>query len=144
MQKISCPHCTFLNEPNRLKCTMCLRYLRKRERTSLGLSGDGEISSAAPPPSLPPPASVLSLFSTASGKAIQISDAALQKARAKFAFFEPDRMHGEGEEGGEKETPTAREKDDGIEGKNAEGAALPDLVEPLTRDLPPSQPEPPP
>ncbi|KAL7698605.1 BRCA2 repeat-containing protein [Lotmaria passim] len=33
MTGIACPHCTFLNPPGRVKCGMCLRLLRKRDRT---------------------------------------------------------------------------------------------------------------
>jgi len=32
MSDLSCPHCTFINPISKVKCGMCLRYLRKRER----------------------------------------------------------------------------------------------------------------
>ncbi|KAG5506374.1 hypothetical protein JKF63_05877 [Porcisia hertigi] len=32
MNGIACPHCTFINAPNKVKCGVCLRLLRKRER----------------------------------------------------------------------------------------------------------------
>ncbi|CAG9573077.1 conserved hypothetical protein [Leishmania major strain Friedlin] len=33
MKPIACPHCTFINPPSKVKCGVCLRLLRKRERT---------------------------------------------------------------------------------------------------------------
>ncbi|KPA75425.1 putative BRCA2 repeat-containing protein [Leptomonas pyrrhocoris] len=34
MKGVACPHCTFINPPSRIKCGMCLRLLRKRERSA--------------------------------------------------------------------------------------------------------------
>ncbi|KAG5479931.1 hypothetical protein LSCM1_06349 [Leishmania martiniquensis] len=34
MKGIACPHCTFINPPNKVKCGVCLRLLRKRERNA--------------------------------------------------------------------------------------------------------------
>ncbi|KPI85633.1 putative BRCA2 repeat-containing protein [Leptomonas seymouri] len=65
MKGIACPHCTYLNPPNKVKCGMCLRLLRKRERTELaaraleakkgtgsatGVPSHGTTSSPAPLP----------------------------------------------------------------------------------------------
>ncbi|KAK7199062.1 DNA repair protein BRCA2 [Novymonas esmeraldas] len=33
MSGIACPHCTFINPPTKVKCSVCLRLLRKRDRS---------------------------------------------------------------------------------------------------------------
>ncbi|CCW67244.1 unnamed protein product [Phytomonas sp. Hart1] len=84
---------------------MCFKYLRKRERANQDLAGEQSFDSESEKPHgssveldkiqspvASPSTLMFSLFSTASGKSIQINEAALQKARIRYNLGEEENI----------------------------------------------------
>ncbi|GET88063.1 hypothetical protein, conserved [Leishmania tarentolae] len=69
MKMISCPHCTFINPPSKLKCGVCLRLLRKRERKVDELS---PASASSPQKRLPSPSSTPPEHESSSSSEVQV------------------------------------------------------------------------
>ncbi|ESS70259.1 DNA repair protein BRCA2 [Trypanosoma cruzi Dm28c] len=82
-----CAHCTFINAPGRVRCSVCFRNIRKRIR-----EGAEEIGSELHLPHLSvsnqsekqQEGCVATLFSTASGQPVVVSEKSLQAARERL------------------------------------------------------------
>ncbi|RNF08046.1 putative DNA repair protein BRCA2 [Trypanosoma conorhini] len=98
----ACSHCTFINTPGRVRCAMCFRNIRKR--TSDGATESRTESRPSHPqnnvqPEEPKMDSVPTLFSTAAGQPVAVSETALQAARERLDA-EDTQMPPKGDAGG--------------------------------------------
>ncbi|KEG09710.1 putative DNA repair protein BRCA2 [Trypanosoma grayi] len=80
----ACAHCTFINAPGRIRCGMCRHNIRKRECDASATPSQGRRSTHDRRSTDHEKEAVPTLFSTAAGRPVVVSESSLRAARERL------------------------------------------------------------